>query len=163
MGAGTIIATAIVIVLLIVTGYVLIGGTLSTARIVALAQQAATEQETQRIHTRIEIVRAVTNATDGLTFILVNNTGSEVIGHFDHVEVFLLQGGAPYTYLNQSSGPWNWTYTITPDLVHPGLLDPDEVANLTVPYDPDPLKGPPEWVKVTTANGVYDSAYAIIE
>jgi flagellar protein FlaF len=106
MGAGTIIATAIAIILLIVTGYVLIGGTLSTARVVALAQQAAAEQEVQRIHTRIEIINASTNVTSAQTFVEVKNTGSEVVGSFDHMVIFLLQGGVPYTYMNQS-GQWN--------------------------------------------------------
>jgi flagellar protein FlaF len=162
MGAGTIIATAIALILLIVTGYVLIGGTLSTARIVAMAQQAAAEKEAQRMHTRIEIAAASTNSTSFETFVLVNNTGSEVVGDFDHMEVFLLQGGVPYMYMNRS-GQWNWTFSIQqPDLIHPNLLDPDEVVNITIPYDPDPLKGPPTWVQVTTANGVSDSKYTTI-
>jgi archaellum component FlaF (FlaF/FlaG flagellin family) len=159
MGAGTIIASAIVIVLLITTGYVLIAGTLSTAQIVMAAQRAATEKERQQIHTRIEIFSASTNTTASQTFIVVNNTGSEVVGDFRHMEVYLLQGGVPYTYTNLSV-PWNWTYAIQPDQVHPNLLDPDEVANITVPYDPS--LGNPTWVKVTTANGVYDSAYTIV-
>jgi flagellar protein FlaF len=162
MGAGTIIATAVAIVLLLITGYVLIGGTISTARIVAIAQQAAAEKEIERLHTGIGISAASTDTTAGMTFILVNNTGSEAIGEFDHMEVFLLQGNVPYAYMNKS-GPFTWTYTIEqPDLVHPGILDPDEVVNITVPYDPDALKGPPSWVQVTTANGVSDSAYSTI-
>jgi flagellar protein FlaF len=156
MGAGTIIATAFAIILLIITGYILIGGTLSSGQIVMAAQRAAAEQEAQRIHTRIEIFSAVTVNTSSTTFIVVNNTGSEVVGDFDHMEVFLLQDGTPYTYRNQS-GWSNWTYTIQPDEVHPNLLDPDEVANITVPYNPE--KGNATWVKVITANGVYDSAY----
>ncbi len=162
MGAGTIIATAMALILLIITGYVLIGGTLSTAKVVTLAQQAAAERDSQRMHTRLEISYAATNTTSEETFILLNNTGSEVVRDFAHMEVYLLQGGVPYAYLNQS-GQWNWTYVISPDLVHPNMLDPGEMVNITVPYDPDPLKGPPEWVKVTTANGVYDSAYTVVE
>jgi len=159
MGAGTIIATAIAITLLILTGYVLIFGTLSTARIVTMAQQAAADREAQQIHTRIEIMNASTNTTAYQTFVEVKNTGSEVVGDFRHMEVYLLQGGVPYTYMNQS-GPVNWTYTINPDMVHPNLLDPDEVANITVPYEPS--WGDSTWVKVTTANGVYDSAYTVV-
>jgi hypothetical protein len=90
---------------------------------------------------------------------MVNNTGSEVVGTFDHIEVYLLQDGIPYTYMNQS-GPSNWTYTIQPDEIHPNLLDPDEAANITVDYTPS--WGNATWVKVITANGVYDSAYATV-
>jgi len=165
MGAGTIIATGIAIILLIITGYIIIGGIISTSRIVVMAQQAAAQQESQMLHTRIEILNASTNTSSFQTFIEVKNTGSEVVGNFDDMDVYLLQNGVPYMYMNQS-GPLNWTYTICSDnltyincedLVNPGLLDPDEVANITVPYDP--TRGTPTWVKVTTANGVYDSAY----
>jgi flagellar protein FlaF len=162
MGAGTIIASAIVIVLLIITGYVLIGGTLSTAQIVMVAQRAAAEKEGQRIHTQIEITNASANLGGSVAFIEVKNTGSEVVGDFDHMEVYLLQNQTPdaytpYAYTNLSV-PFNFIYRIIPpDLVHPGLLDPSEVANITVPYDA--TRGDPSWVKVTTANGVYDSAY----
>ena len=154
MGAGTIIATAVAITLLIITGYVLIGGTLSTARVVALAQQAAADREAEKIHTRIEVLNASTNTTDRLAFVDVMNTGSTVLSDFDHMEVYLLQSGVPVTYTNLSG---KWTYTISPDAVHPRLLDPDEVANISVSYDP--ALGDPAWVKVTTANGVYASAY----
>lgn len=154
MGAGTVIATAIAITLLIITGYILIGGTLSTARVVALAQQAAADREAEKIHTRIEVVDASTNTTDALAFVEVKNTGSVVLGDFDHMEVYLLQSGTPRTYTNLSG---KWTYTITPDAIHPRLLDPDEVANISVSYDQ--ALGDPAWVKVTTANGVYASAY----
>jgi flagellar protein FlaF len=157
MGAGTIIATAIALTLLIITGYVLIGGTISTARVVALAQQAAADREADKIHTRIEIFSATTNITDGRTYIEVNNTGSLVLRDFDHMEVYLLQAGTPYLYTNLSG---KWTYTISPDAVHPRLLDPDEAVNITVSYDP--ALGDPAWVKVTTANGVYASKYTVV-
>ena len=159
MSAGTIIATGIAIILLIVTGYILIGGILTTSRIAVMAQQAASDQDAQRMHTQIEISSAITNTSLHETFIEVNNTGSEVVGNFNYMEVYLLQDGAPYMYMNQS-GPLNWTYSISPDVVNPGLLDPGEVANITVPYDP--AKGNATWVKVTTANGVYASAYTVV-
>jgi flagellar protein FlaF len=155
MGAGTIIATAIAITLLIITGYILIGGTLSTARVVALAQQAAADREAVKIHTRIEIENASSNITDNVTYLEVKNTGSIVLGDFGHMEVYLLQRGIPYTYTNLSG---KWTYTISPDAVHPMLLDPDEVANISVSYDEN--RGDPTWVKLTTANGVYASRYS---
>jgi flagellar protein FlaF len=161
MGAATMIATGIAIILLILTGYILIGGTLSTARIVALAQQAAAEREAQRMHTQIRIHSAVTDTSSCQTVIEVNNTGSEVLGTFDRWEVYLLQDGTPYMYLNRSAGGPNWTYFIEPpDQVNPGLLDPDEVVNITVPYES--ARGDATWVKVVTANGVYDSAYTVV-
>ena len=157
MGAGTIIATAIAITLMIITGYVLIGGTLSTARVVALAQQAAADRDAEKLNTRIEIFSAKTETLEvpPHTYIIVNNTGSTVIRDFNHTEVYLLQGTTQYAYTNFSG---SWTYTISPDSIHPNLLDPDESLNITVTYDP--LKGPPEWVKVATANGVQASRYA---
>ena len=108
MAAGTIIATAIAIILLIVTGYVLIGGIISTGQTVVAAQKAAADLETQRIHTQIEITGASSNTTSDLTFIDVKNTGSEVVGDFAHMEVYLLQGEArtpTRTYPPRGSGP----------------------------------------------------------
>ena len=160
MSAGTIIATGIAIILLIITGYILIGGIISTSRIVVMAQQAAAQQEAQRIHTQIKIFSATTDSSTNVTFIEVNNTGSEIVGDFDNMEVYLLQNGVPYMYMNQS-GSYEWTYLIgPPDQVNPGLLDPGESMNITVPYDG--TKGNATWVKVTTANGVYDSANAVV-
>lgn len=154
MGAGTVIASAVAILLLIITAYFLIGGTLTTAQTVTRAQRDLAIQEAQKLRTRIEIFGAATDNNSSRTFILVNNTGSEVVGAFDHMEVYLLQDGTPYVYTNASG---NWTYTIQPDQVHPGILDPDEAANITVGYDPS--RGNATWVKVTTANGVSDSKY----
>jgi len=37
------------------------------------------------------------------------------------------------------------------------MLDPGEVANLSVAYVGDP----PQWVQVVTASGVYDSRYIV--
>jgi flagellar protein FlaF len=165
MGVGTIIASAIAIILLIITAYVLIGGTLSTAKTAVLAQRSVSEQENQRIHTRIEIINASTNLGDHTTFVEVKNTGSEIVRDFNHTEVYLLQGGTPYTYTNLSA-PYNWVYRIrSPDLIHgdtihPGLLDPDEVANISIRYD-DARGEPPAWIKIAIANGVYDSVYIV--
>ncbi len=159
MGVGTVIASAVAITLLVVTAYVLIGGTLATAKTAVLAQRDISEAENQRIHTQIKILNASTNLLAGETFIELKNTGSEIVRDFNHTEVYLLQGTTPYTYTNLSA-PWNIVYRIIPpDTVHPGLLDPDEVVNITIPYDD--AKGDPSWVKVTTANGVYHSAYLV--
>jgi flagellar protein FlaF len=164
MGVGTVIATAIAILLLIITAYVLIGGTLATAKTAVFAQRAASDEENQRIHTGIMITNASVNSGAEETFVEVKNTGSEVIGDFHHMEVYLLQNVTPdaytpYTYTNLPA-TFNFTYRIDPpDLIHPGILDPDEVANMTVHYDA--TKGDPSWVKVTTSIGVYDSAYLV--
>jgi len=171
MGAGTIIATGIAIILLIITGYILIGGVLSTARTVIMAQKSAAEQDAERIHTQLEILNASTNNGTHQTFIEAENTGSEVVGNFGNMEVYLLQDGTPdgtpYMYMNQS-GPFYWTYSICSDglpyvnckdMVNPGLLDPGEVVNITVLYDQ--MKGNATWVKLTTANGVSASRYTV--
>jgi archaeal flagellar protein FlaF len=157
MGAGTIIATAIAITLMIITGYVLIGGTLSTARVVALGQQAAADREAEKLNTRIEIFSATTVNTEvpPHTYIIVNNTGSTVIRDFNHTEVYLLQGTNTSIFTTVRGN-----VTISPDAIHPGLLDPDEAANITVAYDQS--LGDPAWVKVTTANGVYASKYTVV-
>ncbi len=155
MASGTLIATAIALILLVVTAYALVGGTLSTASMIAGAQSDAVHQQEIRLRTSIAILDARLNASLATLFLEVENTGSEVIGDFDHMDLYLSDGGDPAFY-PRGSGPGTWSIvSITPDSIHPGMLDPGEVANLSVAYS----GAPPEWVQIVTASGVYDSRY----
>ena len=50
---------------------------------------------------------------------------------------------------------WNSTI-LTPDDINPGLLDPDETMRITINMGTYDF---PDWVKVTTPNGVSSSKY----
>ncbi|MDD1634697.1 MAG: flagellar protein FlaF [Methanomicrobiales archaeon] len=152
MSAATLIASAVGILILIITAYVVMGGTITLVDTVTASQKALTERQVDLIHTRIEITGASADDILNQVFLDVENTGSETVTGLDGMAVLLLHNGEPIYYTN-SSGAW-W-YRISPDTVHPNQLDPDEVMNLSVTYTGDT----PTWVKVVTENGVYDSAY----
>jgi flagellar protein FlaF len=156
MGLGSLIASAVAIILLVITAYVIIGGTIATAEVVALAQdeQAHTLQKTMR--TSIEIGDVTVNANASVIYVDVYNAGSEIIADFDNMDVFVVYDAEPQ-YIPSGTGPGTWVAgAITPDAVHPGQLDPEETVNITVTYTGG---DPPAWIQVTTGNGVCDSTY----
>ncbi|MDD4126347.1 MAG: hypothetical protein PHV39_01500, partial [Methanomicrobium sp.] len=61
-----------------------------------------------------------------------------------------------YYLKGDAEGEWNIT-SISPDIINPGLLDPQEVLNISIRYQ----GAKPKWVQVTTPNGVSASAYVV--
>jgi flagellar protein FlaF len=152
MAAATLVASAVGILILVITAYVVMGGTIALAETVTTSQKALAERVASRIHTGVAITGASANDTLKVVFLDVENTGSETVSGLDEMGVFLLHNGEPVYYTNTSGA---WWYRISPDAVHPSQLDPDEVMNISVTYTMDE----PTWAKVVTGNGAYDSAY----
>ncbi len=158
MGLGSLIASAVAIILLVITAYVIIGGTITTAEIVSLAQEEQAHTISKAMRTSIDIVDVDVDANASVMYVQVLNAGSEIIADFDNMDVFVIYGAEPQ-YVSAGSGAGTWTAgAITPDAVHPGQLDPEETLNISVACTGG---DPPTWVQVTTANGVCDSAYVI--
>lgn len=156
MGSAALVATAIALVLLIITAYVIVGGTLATAQVVSLAQDEKVNRQETRMHTSISITGTSLSETGSELNVLVQNTGSETITDLSHMDVLLISDAEP-VYFPEGSGQGTWSVVeIVPDLIHPRALDPDEVMNISVQYTP---ANTPTWVKVITPNGVYDSSY----
>jgi flagellar protein FlaF len=155
MSAGPLIATGIGVILLVITAYILVGGTLGTTEVVVQAQSDLAIQQETRLRTGIEIRQTLLDSDAGTLYVEVKNTGSEPVVDFTHVDVYLINSSEP-AFIPYGTGPNTWSMvTINPDTVHPSQLDADEVLNLSVQYVGDP----PVWVQVTTGNGVFDSAY----
>ncbi|MDD1657341.1 MAG: hypothetical protein LUQ41_02655 [Methanomicrobiales archaeon] len=152
MAAATLIASAVGIVILIITAYVVMGGTVSLVEQATTSQKDLTDRQVERINTGVAITGASADDLLKVVFLDVENTGGETVRDPGEMAVFLLHNGEPVYYTN-SSGAW-W-YRISPDTIHPNQLDPDEVMNISVTYTGDE----PTWAKVVTENGVYDSAY----
>jgi len=152
MAAATLVASAVGILFLVITAYVVMSGTTALVEQVTDAQKVLVDRETGRIHTGVAITGASADDFLKLVFIDVKNTGSETVSGLDDVAVLLLHNGEPVYYTNTSGA---WWYRISPDTVHPNQLDPDEVMNISVTYTRDE----PTWAKVVTGNGAYDSAY----
>lgn len=160
MGSASLIATAIALVLLIVTAYVVVGGILATSDIVTMSQAERFRLQEIRMHTSIDIFDiTVSNETHTLDMI-VNNSGDEKISQFKYMDIYMIYPGAqpilvPYTETPGTENTW-YASQITPDIIHPNELDPGESVTMTVTYTAGIT---PFWIKVATPNGVYDSAY----
>jgi archaeal flagellar protein FlaF len=154
MAAGSLVASGIGIILMITVAYVLIGGTLSTAELVSVAQTDLALQQEMRMRTQIGIEGCRVEELTGTVILEVKNTGSEMIGDFGHMDIFLTNGTEIVHYPHGSG--WNdETIVISPDTIHPGMLDPDEVMTITITYS----GSKPTWIKIATGNGVYASTY----
>jgi flagellar protein FlaF len=155
MGSASLVATAIGVLLLIVTAYVLAGGTLSVADVVATAERDAAAQHEVRMRTAIEIRSTILDANTSSIDLELENTGSEPIGDFEHTDVYLQQDGEPQLY-RYGTGAGTWSIaSIDPDEIHPGYLDAGETMTITVSYSGTS----PTWIQITTPSGVSDSDY----
>lgn len=156
MSAGPLVASGIGIFLLVVTAYVLIGGTLTTTEVMVEAQNNLITHQEARMRTAIAIQS--TTITDETLYVEVKNTGSEPVIDITSIDVYLLEEGVP-AYIPYRDGIAHWEkISITPDEIHPGTLDPGETLTLSVTY---PGETEPTWVQVVTPNGVSGSAYII--
>lgn len=155
MGFSSLVASAIGILLLIITAYVLAGGTLSVANVVASAERDAVAQQEIRMRTSIEILSASRNTTTSSIEAEIENTGSETVGDFEHTDIYLLTDGVPvHNSFGTGSGTWS-IVSIQPDGIHPGYLDPGETMTIVVFYS----GSSPDWMQITTSTGVSDSVY----
>jgi flagellar protein FlaF len=150
MSAGSLVASGVGILLLVVTAYILIGGALTTTEVMVEAQSNLAAYLEAGMRRAI----AIQNTTiDGSTlYVEVKNTGSEPVVEIPSIDVYLQNEGVP-VYVPY--GNWS-TVKIDPDGVHPGQLDPDETLNLSITC---PEGAGPTWVQVVTPNGVSGSAY----
>lgn len=151
MAAASLVASALGIVLILVTAYILVGGTVMTSETVVNAQKDMTALQVKMIGTSMDITDV---STSNPRYITIENTGSEAIRNFEQVDVFLtFSGSAPQIYrYNTGGGIGYWEKNeIVPDYIHPQQWDPGEVLNISVEYSPE--AGTLIGVQVTTGNG----------
>jgi flagellar protein FlaF len=151
MAAATLVATAFGIIIIIVTAYVLAGGTLLTSEVVINAQKDMTDLQVKMLGTSMKVL---SNTTDGSFFyIQILNDGREPIRDFEHVDVFLFSSGSWSRFSYQNTTPpigSHWAkVSISPDVVYPNQWDPGESLNMSVSYS-----ATPDYFKILTANGV---------
>jgi flagellar protein FlaF len=158
VAVAEIIGAAVGVMLLIIVAYLLVGNTLVAAETAANAQKDFSLLNEVRLRTSIGLSEI--SYTAPILYFNVTNNGNEIISDFDHMDIYTFDGTTDYqsyTYDKYSIGtPGNWSFTqIVPDINHPNQLDPGEKmwAWATV------AGADPQWVQVTTANGVYASAY----
>ncbi|HRD25126.1 MAG TPA: flagellar protein FlaF [Methanoculleus sp.] len=157
MSAGPIVASGVGILLLVVTAYVLIGGTLTTTEVLVEAQSSLAAQQEARMRTAIAIQETALN--NQTLYVELENTGSEPIVDISSIDVYLHYEETGPVYIPPGAGPSHWSrVTIEPDGVHPGQWDAGEILTLSVTFEEDAT---PICVQVVTPNGVSASTYII--
>lgn len=154
MAAATLVATAFGIIIIIITAYVLAGGTLLTSEVAMNAQKDMTDLQVKMLGTSMKVL---SNTTDGSFFyIQILNDGREPIRDFEHVDVFLFASGSWSRFSYQNTTPpmgSHWAnVSISPDVVYPNQWDPGETLNMSVSSS-----ATPDYFKIVTANGVPNS------
>ncbi len=99
-----------------------------------------------------------TSGAGPVLYVDVANTGHTTIRDFQKMDVIVTNTTNPSVYWIKYNGTgvgWNSTI-LTPDDINPGLLDPDETMRITINMGTYDF---PDWVKVTTPNGVSSSKY----
>lgn len=158
MAVSEIIGAAVGVMLLIIVAYVVVSGTLFAGETVATAQKDLTLQQEARIRTSFSITDQV-NAS-GMINANITNTGTEIIGDFKHMDVIVydkdLNQYQVYPYSVNALDPNKWGIeTQYNDFIHPYELDPGEKFRIRINSEGNS----PKWFQITTANGVYASAF----
>jgi archaeal flagellar protein FlaF len=174
MGFGSIIATAISIIVLMAAGYMLIGGVTHSADVTGASMKSAADLENERLKTVLEIDDIGSNMEAGWFSFHLKNVGAEKIENISRMDVIFKMTGlndsvyyAPYRFPGQDLTVY-WDYEPIEsimagigDAVNPGMLDPGENVNILVHND-DGFPSRTAWVQVTAPNGVSASGNIIM-
>ena len=138
MGFASIIATALGIILLIVTAYVLVSGVLVASETVVAAQKEMTAIQVEMLGTSLNVTYLVSD-------IIIENNGNEPIRDFDKLDVYVV---------DSSSGPTLYRYpsdwTIIPPSPTKKQLNPGEEMTINLTS----YTGTATNIKIVTPNGV---------
>jgi hypothetical protein len=175
MAGAEIIASAIGILCLIIFGYVLIGGILTIGENAASAQNDYIQMKESQLRISIKFLLSPApnffsqpDSTYRLGFDIAN-IGSETIGDFNHMDIYLSTSGDPpvrYSFDENRVGnggeadSLTWSYIRiqpTPEIIHPKMLDPGET--MTIQINNFTSKPTHFCLNVTTSNGITDTYY----
>jgi flagellar protein FlaF len=161
MAVSEIIGAAVGVILLVIVAYVVVGGTLFAAETMANTQKDLTVQQEARIRTAFVITDQYNATTDSyIIYANITNTGTEIISDFKHMDVIVYdkqQGDYQvciYDPDDITRGHWKFIPPIN-EFIHPNELDPGERYQVQIRSIGDS----PRWFQITTANGVYASAF----
>ena len=161
MAVSEIIGAVVGVMLLVVVAYVIVTSTLVTGETIAGTQKDLVLQQEARLRTSISLDDPH-NATEQASIIMANltNTGTEPISDFKHMDVLVYDqelmtyGICTYDETGGTAGTWNIANRYG-EFIHPYSLDPGERYQLRIMSNGNR----PKWIQVTTANGVYASAF----
>jgi flagellar protein FlaF len=174
MGFGSVIATAISIIVLMAAGYMLVGGITHSSDVTGASLKAAADLENQRLKTTLEIDEVGSNYEEGWFSFHLKNTGATKIENITKMDVIVKLNGldnAVYYVPHWFPGQGQTVYwendaisSIVPgvgDAVNPGMLDPGEYVNLII-HNENGFTSRTAWVQVTAPNGVSASTDIIM-
>jgi flagellar protein FlaF len=124
------------------------------------------QNENEILKTRIEIADIYADET-GIS-VSLDNTGSTKIGDFDYMDVIVKYSNTSGTaktiripYQEDAGTLENkWIVgNISPDLVNPGILDPDEEMKLQILLEDSLENGSINWIMIVAPNGARTSGY----
>lgn len=150
MAAASLVATAVGVLLLLVTGYLLASGIIFLTETVMSAEKDMTALQVSTLGTSIRIEGSLQNGTE-LTRLSLNNTGAEKINDIESMDVYLRNNVSMEFY---PSSRWTGT-SISPNSINPASWDPGETLEISL----NAVSGPYIWTQATTPNGVSASAY----
>ena len=176
MGFGTIFATIAFVMIIGITFYFVITGALFSMDTLSNSLKKMNEIENAQLKTEIEIGEnvSVTESNPGpgsKINVFINNTGSTKIlnSEYSHMDVFIHYNATgtgkitkwiPYNDTTGEPGNNEWTVRrISPDLINPGIFDPDEEMKIMIRVYPAIEKNSTNWIKVVTPNAVSASKY----
>ena len=174
MGFGTIFTTIVFVVIIGITSYMFITGTMFSMDTLSNSLKKMNEIDNARLKTGIEIVNVSATNKSELSEINVSidNTGTTKIlnSNFRHIDVFIHYNarGTGNTmkwipYNNTECGALQnneWTVGgISPDLANPRIFDPDEEMKIFIRVYPAIEENSTNRVNVVTPNGVSASGY----
>ncbi len=161
MAVADLIGAAVGVILLVIVAYLLVASVISTAQIVNNAQKSASLLEEKQLKTDFTIGQTGIDLNTENINCTITNTGNEVISDFTHMDVIVYDNDTNnyqlYTYsTTQPQPPGTWTITNQGTyVIHSSELDPGETFRILVVT----TGLSPHWFQITTANGVYASAF----
>ena len=161
MAVAEIIGAAVGVMLLVIVAYVVVSSTLISAETVAGAQKDLTLREEARMRTAFSITDQFNETNQSsIIYATLTNTGAETITDLNHMDVLVYDrelqdyGICTYDETGGTAGTWNIVSRYD-EFIHPYALDAGERYQIRIMSHGDQ----PKWFQVTTANGVYASAF----
>lgn len=168
MGFGTVVATGLSIILLLITSYALFMGFSGAMDAMIYSMKDAQNLKNDQLKTEMAVVNINANGHN-ITFDVMNTGKTKItnISKMDLIFKFNRTQNKSYSvtywvpYTPDAPGSVNtWSMTgIEPDMINPRLLDPGETMHCKAYLEDELYPLATGWISVTSPNGSSGSAY----